>query len=87
MASRGGKTYRKNKELVFQANLEKYGEYTCEECFRSPLYKNKTGESKYRDDLLTADHIIEISRGGGNNYVNLRTMCAKCNNDRSNKVQ
>jgi 5-methylcytosine-specific restriction endonuclease McrA len=86
MARRGGKTYLKNREVLFFKNLDKYGEYTCEECKLAPLYRNKTGECLYRDDLLTADHIKEIARGGGNNIENLKVMCAKCNNGKSNKV-
>jgi len=86
MASRGGKTYRKNKQIVFQHNLIKYGEYTCEACYKTPLYKNKQGESKWRRDLLTADHIVPLAFGGSNELKNLRVLCGKCNCDRGIEV-
>jgi 5-methylcytosine-specific restriction endonuclease McrA len=79
------KTYRKNKQKIFVVNLEKYGEYTCENCYKSPLYRNKDGETKWRRDLLTADHIIPLGLGGGNEIFNLRVLCGDCNNKRDNE--
>lgn len=86
MARRGGNTYKRNKEKIFQLNFVKYGQYTCELCYKSPLYRNKTNESNWRTDLLTADHILPISLGGGNSSKNLRVLCGACNRERDNKV-
>lgn len=33
-------------------------------------------------DNLTLDHILPISKGGGNEYTNLQTLCSKCNQDK-----
>jgi 5-methylcytosine-specific restriction endonuclease McrA len=76
------KTYRKNKQKVFLINLETYGQYTCESCNKSPLYRNKDGETKWRKDLLTADHIVPLGLGGSNELLNLRVLCGNCNNKR-----
>jgi hypothetical protein len=87
MARRGGNTYKRNKEKVFQINILTYEQYTCELCYKTPLYKNKTNESRWRPDLLTADHILPISKGGGNSFKNLRVLCGECNRERDNKDQ
>jgi hypothetical protein len=36
--------------------------------------------------LMTVDHIIPKSRGGGNTLENLQPMCSKCNNLKDNIV-
>jgi 5-methylcytosine-specific restriction endonuclease McrA len=86
MARRGGQTYKKNKKRLFQVNLDKFGKYTCELCYKAPLYRNQINESRWRTDLLTADHIVPISKGGGNSFVNLRAVCGECNHERDNNV-
>lgn len=80
MACRTGKTYRKNKLRVFALNLEKHGEYTCEYCKKSPLYRNTTGMTEMTPDVLTADHIVPFSKGGKNSIENLVACCFECNN-------
>lgn len=33
---------------------------------------------------LTIDHIVPLSRGGGNNKENLQILCSKCNQEKGN---
>lgn len=33
------------------------------------------------DGVVTIDHIVPRSRGGGNNFANLRLACERCNNE------
>jgi 5-methylcytosine-specific restriction endonuclease McrA len=34
---------------------------------------------------MTIDHIVPVSKGGGNELSNLRLVCWKCNNRRGNR--
>lgn len=34
------------------------------------------------DSRITLEHLIPLSRGGSNKFVNLRLSCLKCNNDK-----
>ncbi len=36
--------------------------------------------------LMTVDHIVPKSRGGGNEQRNLQTMCASCNEKKSDSI-
>jgi hypothetical protein len=48
--------------------------FTCQYCGRCPP-----------EVQLVIDHIIPVSKGGGNEPENLRTSCAACNAGKSNK--
>jgi len=39
-----------------------------------------------RNALLTIDHILPLSRGGGNGYSNLQTLCYECNHRKADRV-
>lgn len=43
-------------------------------------------DSKGREVLLTADHIIPSSRGGANKVENLQVMCSNCNTHKSDRI-
>lgn len=53
-------------------------EFTCQHCGASP-----------RKDLsvvIEVDHIVPVSKGGGNEPSNLQTLCDKCNAGKSNSM-
>jgi 5-methylcytosine-specific restriction endonuclease McrA len=79
MAKRTSGNYRKNKEKALAANLESFGEYTCEYCFKAPLHKAQSGESTRRPDLATVDHVIALANNGSNSLSNLKVCCHDCN--------
>jgi len=37
-------------------------------------------------DDLTVDHVIPKSKGGGNNWKNLQTLCSECNQEKAELV-
>jgi 5-methylcytosine-specific restriction endonuclease McrA len=88
MASYGAQ-FQKNKKTVAKLNIEKYGDYTCELCGRSPLYPG-TGDRSDRAKelqgiLLTVDHKLSLRNGGKNGLYNLQVSCNKCNKLKGHK--
>jgi 5-methylcytosine-specific restriction endonuclease McrA len=53
--------------------------YTCQYCCR---HRTELG---YRESL-TRDHVLPLSRGGGNTWVNVVTACSKCNLRKGNRT-
>lgn len=53
--------------------------YTCQYCGRHR--KELRGRQ-----FLTRDHILPISRGGGNSWDNVVTSCSPCNNRKGNRL-
>ena len=53
--------------------------YTCRYCRRHK------GELRNRE-FLTRDHILPISRGGGNSWSNVVTACSSCNHRKGNRL-
>lgn len=53
--------------------------YSCQYCGRH------RGELRGRQ-FLTRDHILPISRGGGNTWDNVVTSCSPCNNRKGNRL-
>lgn len=39
-----------------------------------------------KEDMLTVDHILPVSWGGGNQRANLQPMCQRCNSRKSNHL-
>jgi CRISPR/Cas system Type II protein with McrA/HNH and RuvC-like nuclease domain len=52
--------------------------YTCKECGASP----KTSKGVF----LEIDHVIPVSKGGGNEIANLQTLCDVCNAGKGNQL-
>lgn len=53
--------------------------YSCQYCGRH------RGDLRGRQ-FLTRDHILPISRGGGNTWDNVVTSCSPCNNRKGNRL-
>ena len=53
--------------------------YCCQYCGRA------ASELKVRESL-TRDHVIPISRGGGNDWGNVVTACSPCNTRKGNRL-
>ena len=81
--SKYGAQFQKNKKTVAKLNLERYGNFTCEICKKSPLspglgdFRDK--DLKINGSLLTIDHVVPLSKGGKNGLYNLQVCCNKCN--------
>lgn len=73
---RTGDSFYSDKEIkrVLENNLEKYLFYTCESCRKITL-------NDYH-----IDHIIPISKNGGNQYDNFQVLCPKCNFSKNDRV-
>jgi 5-methylcytosine-specific restriction endonuclease McrA len=54
-------------------------EYTCQYCGRHK------SELKGRQ-FLTRDHVLPVSRGGGNSWENVVTSCSGCNNRKGGRL-
>lgn len=59
-----------NRKKVYRYLVERDGE-VCSNCTAT--------------ELLEIDHIVPVSKGGGNNYKNLQLLCRQCNRIKSNK--
>ncbi len=59
------------RKYVFERN-----NYQCQSCHKIDL----TAKS------LQIDHIIPLAQGGANDLSNLQTLCAKCNREKSAKL-
>lgn len=42
--------------------------------------------NKFKDDLLTRDHVIPISKGGKDRWSNVVTACRHCNTKKANRI-
>ncbi|MBS1722799.1 MAG: HNH endonuclease [Armatimonadetes bacterium] len=55
---------------------------------RNPLAKNRCSLELFTDEgeLMTRDHILPKSLGGGNEMGNSQTMCLVCNSEKGSKI-
>jgi 5-methylcytosine-specific restriction endonuclease McrA len=69
-----------NKENALKlCNILKYGKLSCEIC-KKPITRN--GNKRFK---MSFDHIIPKSKGGRDNFENLRITHCICNNKRGGK--
>lgn len=54
-------------------------DYTCQYCGR---HKNQLRGRQF----LTRDHVLPVSRGGGNTWDNVVTSCSPCNNRKGGRL-
>ncbi|HMU62716.1 MAG TPA: HNH endonuclease, partial [Gemmatimonadales bacterium] len=54
-------------------------EYRCQYC-------NRTQPELRPRECLTRDHLVPISRGGGNAWTNVVTACSSCNTRKGNRL-
>lgn len=57
---------------VLRSQVFKRDDYTCQYC----------GE---RGKKLECDHVVPVSKGGGNELENLKTACRRCNRNKRDK--
>lgn len=70
---------RKYRRQVTNTFLFARDGYRCQYCDRHQR------ELRGRE-FLTRDHVIPLSRGGGNTWVNVVTACSPCNNRKGNHL-
>jgi len=70
---------RKFRRQVTNTFLFARDEYTCQYCGRHQA------DLRHRE-CLTRDHLVPISRGGGNEWHNVVTACSSCNTKKGNRL-
>ena len=75
------RAFRRHKKAVkfSRANIYARDRYRCQYCGR---HRRELG---YRESL-TRDHLVPISRGGGNGWTNVVTACSRCNLRKGNRL-
>ncbi|MBO3459485.1 HNH endonuclease [Aetokthonos hydrillicola Thurmond2011] len=58
------------RQYVYRRN-----KYHCQSCGKN-----------HKETDLTIDHIIPLSRGGKNDISNLQTLCLRCNQHKTNRI-
>ena len=71
-------TLIRKKSAVRLLNILKYGKLTCEIC-EFPINKNN------KKLKLSIDHLIPVSKGGTEQFENLRIAHRICNNKKGDK--
>ena len=70
----------KTPRIPIPAEVKKYvfdrNGYQCQSCQKIDLSAKN----------LQIDHIIPLDKGGTNDISNLQTLCAKCNREKSAKI-
>ncbi len=70
---------RRFRRQVTNTFLLARDDYRCQYCHRSQR------ELRHRE-CLTRDHLIPLSRGGGNDWTNVVTACSSCNTRKGNHL-
>jgi 5-methylcytosine-specific restriction endonuclease McrA len=70
---------RRFRRQVTNTFLFARDQYQCQYCART------AAELKPRE-TLTRDHVVPISRGGGNDWTNVVTACSPCNTRKANHM-
>lgn len=70
---------RRFRRQVTNTFLFARDDYRCQYCHRHQR------ELRHRE-CLTRDHLIPISRGGGNDWTNVVTACSSCNTRKGNHL-
>jgi len=70
---------RKFRRQVTNTFLFARDDYTCQFCSR-------TQAALRPRECLTRDHLVPISRGGGNQWTNVVTACSTCNTRKGNRL-
>ena len=70
---------RRFRRQVTNTFLFARDDYRCMYCGRTPH------EFKHRE-CLTRDHLIPLSRGGGNEWTNVVTACSTCNTKKGSRL-
>ena len=70
---------RKFRRQVTNTFLFARDDYTCQYCLRHQ------SELRHRE-CLTRDHLVPMSRGGGNDWRNVVTACSSCNTKKGNRL-
>lgn len=70
---------RKFRRQVTNTFLFARDDYACQYCGRTQP------ELRHRE-CLTRDHLIPLSRGGGNEWHNVVTACSTCNTKKGNRL-
>jgi len=68
---------RKRISLELRWRIFKRDEFRCGACGKSP--------ATHRGVDLEVDHIVPVSKGGGNEETNLRTLCRACNRGKKDR--
>ncbi len=70
---------RKFRRQVTNTFLFARDDYTCQYCRRHQ------SDLRHRE-CLTRDHLVPMSRGGGNEWHNVVTACSTCNTKKGNRL-
>ena len=70
---------RKFRRQVTNTFLFARDDYTCQYCHRTQA------DLRHRE-CLTRDHLVPMSRGGGNDWANVVTACSSCNTRKGNHL-
>lgn len=70
---------RKFRRQVTNTFLFARDDYRCQYCHRTQAQLRSR-------ECLTRDHLLPISRGGGNEWTNCVTACSSCNTKKGNRL-
>ncbi len=70
---------RKFRRQVTNTFLFARDDYCCQYCGRSAAALRTR-------EYLTRDHLVPVSRGGGNEWTNVLTACSTCNTRKGNRL-